>query len=388
MGLEVNLTMKGTLLLTSAGIKIPPIGDELLKLLKKPNKRIKVAHIITASKAEKDTWYVDDDNIAMEKLDFNVELVDIRGKNESSLRKILGNKDIVYVQGGNSYYLLKHIKASGFDKVVKELVTKGTIYVGVSSGTYVSCPTIEMQTWINIGRNRYGLKDLKALNLVPHLITVHFNRAKYSEGLKDGIKKTKLPVRILTDYQAILVKNGKSKYVGVGKEIKQDDVIKDNLPSDDKIHMEMAIYSALQSKKAKLLPLGAVVVKNSKYISNGSSLAWPKKDPVSHPEIEAMRNACQKFNSLDLSECTLYTTLEPCSMCLSAASWSNIKKVVFGAYKKDVKGNPYEIRNYDAMEHAKKLTPLNGGKIEIKGGVLRYKCKALMKNYKNWQYGK
>ncbi len=212
--------MAKTLLLTSAGIKIPPIKDELLKILTKSANKIKLAHIITASKVAEDTEYVKRDKKVMKKVGFQVEDIDIVGKTEKQLRKILNNKDIVYVQGGNGFFLLKHIKKSGFDKVVKNLIKRGVIYVGVSAGTYVACPTIEMHTWKDKRRNQFGLVDLTAMNLVPFLITVHYNRVKYRSGLKEGISKSKHPVRILNDDQAILVKNGKIKLVGRGKEVK------------------------------------------------------------------------------------------------------------------------------------------------------------------------
>lgn len=64
---------------------------------------------------------------------------------------------------------------------------------------------------------------------------------------------------------------------------------------------------------------------------------------------------------------------------------SGVSRIVFGAYKEDIQPNPYELSDYHAEEHAKKkLTPVNGGKIEVIGGVLRDECKELMKNIKNW----
>ena len=66
------------------------------------------------------------------------------GKNEDELREILRGKELVYVEGGNTFYLMKAIRESGFEKVIKELLPKGLIYMSVSAGAYVACPTIEM----------------------------------------------------------------------------------------------------------------------------------------------------------------------------------------------------------------------------------------------------
>ncbi len=195
------------------------VKEEILKILPKPADQIKVAHVITASKSEKNLSYLEKENQIMRELGFNVENVDIEGKNEKELRVLLDGKDIVYVQGGNTFYLLKHVRASGFDKVVKELIGKGTVYVGVSAGSYIACPTIEMASWKNPDKNTVGLTDLTGLGLVPFLLSVHY-KSEYDSILKQEISATNYPVKILTDEQAILVKGNEVKLVGRGEEIK------------------------------------------------------------------------------------------------------------------------------------------------------------------------
>jgi len=153
--------------------------------------------------------------------------------------------------------------------------------------------------------------------------------------------------------------------------------------NDDQF-IKLAIEEAKKSQKLGGVPVGAVLVKDEKVISACQSLVWPKKDPSAHAETSCMKEACQKLATLDLSDCILYSTLESCSMCLGCASWCGVSRIVFGAYKEDIEGNPYELADYHAEEHAKKLTPLNGKAIEVKGGVLREECKELMRNYRNW----
>lgn len=205
-----------TILLTSAGMNVK---DEILKILPKFAKQIKLAHIITASKAEADTSYVDKDRDGMRELGFQVEDVDIEGKNENELREVLFDKDIIYIQGGNTFYLLKCIKESGFDKVIKEMIEKGVIYIGASAGSYVACPTIDMANWKRHDKNVIGLKDLSALNLVPFLLSVHY-KPEYKEILEKETPKAKYPVRILNDDQAILIQGDEARLVGKGEEIK------------------------------------------------------------------------------------------------------------------------------------------------------------------------
>ena len=83
-------------------------------------------------------------------------------------------------------------------------------------------------------------------------------------------------------------------------------------------------------------PFGAVIVdKEGNIIANGNNKVIANNDPTAHAEIVAIREACKKLNTYDLSEYTLYTSCEPCPMCLSAIIWSNIKKVYYGCTKKD-----------------------------------------------------
>lgn len=209
-----------TLFLSSAGIRFPIVKNELLKIFPKPLNKLKLAHIITASKVEENPVFVKDDQDVMEERKIQVEKVDIDGNNEKELMEILGGKDVIYVNGGNGFYLLKKVYESGFDKVVKSLIKKGVVYVGVSAGTYIACPTIEMHEWKKVRDNHYGLKNLNAMNLVPFLISVHYNREKYREKVKDGMSKTKYPVKILTDDQALLIKGRNVRLVGKGNEVK------------------------------------------------------------------------------------------------------------------------------------------------------------------------
>ena len=204
-----------TMLLTSAGMNVK---EEILKILPNPPKELKLTHITTASIDEKNKDYVSKETQIMKQLGFQVTEADISGMTEGKVRKLLKDTNIIYVQGGNTYHLLKCIKESGFDKVVKELLEKGVIYIGVSAGSYVAGPTIEQADWIH-EHNRFGLTDLTAMNLVPFLLMVHYV-PEYKSILKEKIQKSKYEFKILTDNQAILVQDNNYKLVGKGPEIK------------------------------------------------------------------------------------------------------------------------------------------------------------------------
>ncbi|OGY50543.1 MAG: hypothetical protein A2951_02075 [Candidatus Buchananbacteria bacterium RIFCSPLOWO2_01_FULL_56_15] len=205
-----------TLLLSSSG---STIFKFLPSIINKPITQLKLAWITTASKGVDDVSYLERHKQKMIELGWNFTEVDIEGKTVETLRNLLKDKDIIHVEGGNTFYLLKAVKESGFDKVIKERIAGGVVYVGSSAGSYIMCPTIEMSTWKPDAKPRYGLTDLTGLNQVPFLLFVHYD-PKYKKLLKQAIKKTKYPVKILTDDQALLVKNGKAELIGEGSEIK------------------------------------------------------------------------------------------------------------------------------------------------------------------------
>lgn len=98
-----------------------------------------------------------------------------------------------------------------------------------------------------------------------------------------------------------------------------------------------------------------------------------------------MYGACRLLDSLDLTGCIMYGTLESCTACLGTAAWASLPRAVFGCYATDVPENPYEYENYNSIEHAKHLKLYEGGKIEVIGGVLRDECRQLMNQVKNWR---
>ena len=149
-------------------------------------------------------------------------------------------------------------------------------------------------------------------------------------------------------------------------------------------YMQLAIEEAKASVQAGGAPIGAIIVKDGHVIAKGWSLVWPEKDPTSHGETNCIKAACKALDSLDLTGCTMYSTCESCSMCLGCGAWANLPRVVFGAYKEQLRPNPYELIEYHAEEHAKRLRLQNGKAMQVQGGVLSEACIELMKNIENW----
>ena len=101
--------------------------------------------------------------------------------------------------------------------------------------------------------------------------------------------------------------------------------------------IQRAIELSIESINSGGGPFGSVIVKDEKIISEGMNRVTVDNDPTSHGEIVAIRNACKKLNTFNLSNCSLYSSCEPCPMCMSAIYWSRIGKVYYANTRDDAK---------------------------------------------------
>ncbi len=101
--------------------------------------------------------------------------------------------------------------------------------------------------------------------------------------------------------------------------------------------MKKAIELSVESVKKGGGPFGCVVVKNNIIVAEGSNKVTPTNDPTAHGEIVAIREACKKLNNFSLNGCELYSTCEPCPMCLAAIYWSRIDKIYYGNTREDAR---------------------------------------------------
>ena len=200
------------LLLTSNGLT-PELSETVLKLFDTKPEETTVAFIATASEEETDKGYVLKDRAAFEALGFK-EVVDVDIKQPEEFAK-LDACQVIFVEGGNTYYLLSWIRKSGFDQKVKELLSNDKFYIGASAGSMVLGTSIETASLgINADRNFVGLEDPRALRQVPFMIAPHFEEAHQAE-LDAFAKKAALrPIVGLEDGQAILCVGDRYKLLG------------------------------------------------------------------------------------------------------------------------------------------------------------------------------
>jgi len=101
--------------------------------------------------------------------------------------------------------------------------------------------------------------------------------------------------------------------------------------------MLRAIELSISSANGTGGPFGCVIVKDDKIIAEGSNKVTFSNDPTAHAEIVAIREACKKLNTFNLSSCDLYASCEPCPMCLSAIYWSHVDNIFYANTREDAK---------------------------------------------------
>ena len=99
--------------------------------------------------------------------------------------------------------------------------------------------------------------------------------------------------------------------------------------------MREAIRLSIENVKNGGGPFGAVIVKDDKIIATGVNRVTANHDPTAHAEVSAIREACRQLGTFDLSGCEIYTSCEPCPMCLGAIYWAHIDKIYYGNNKTD-----------------------------------------------------
>lgn len=200
------------LLLTSAGLANEKIGQAFLDLVGMPARQIRIL-MLGFPKTRQEREYVEE---------AKQELIDL-GLRESNVVVFSINKrrlpdyefldfDAVYVCGGNTFYILNILREIKFLQKIKQMMKRGAVYVGVSAGSIIAGPNIEIAGWGKEGdRNENHLKNLEALDFTEITIFPHYHKELEKE-VNEFRKKFKMNVLPLTDEQALLI-NGKEEKI-------------------------------------------------------------------------------------------------------------------------------------------------------------------------------
>ena len=138
-------------------------------------------------------------------------------------------------------------------------------------------------------------------------------------------------------------------------------------------YMEQALKEAEKAYKKLEVPVGAVIVKDGKIIARGHNQKETKTDTTKHAEIIAIQKASKKLKSWRLTDCEMYVTLEPCTMCAGAIINSRIKKIYIGAMdeKTGAAGSVLNIFEDYTFNH----------KVEVEKGIKQEECENILKQF-------
>ena len=137
--------------------------------------------------------------------------------------------------------------------------------------------------------------------------------------------------------------------------------------------MQMALEEARAAQARGEVPVGCVIVRNGEVVARAGNRTLADKDPTAHAELLAIRAAAAALGTERLTDCDLYVTLEPCTMCAAAMSFARIRRLYFGAA--DPKGG--------AVEHGVRFfaSPTCHHRPDVYGGIHESECAALLKGF-------
>lgn len=149
------------------------------------------------------------------------------------------------------------------------------------------------------------------------------------------------------------------------------------MENDDRF-MRAAIRAARDGIRRGQTPFGACLVRGGRIVSLSHNRVWRDTDVTAHAEILAIRDACRRLRTIDLSGCTIYATCEPCPMCFAACHWARLDRVVYGARIADARR--FGFHELPVTNHTlKRLGQLT---IRIQAGTRRQECIDLFRQWR------
>lgn len=110
----------------------------------------------------------------------------------------------------------------------------------------------------------------------------------------------------------------------------------------DEIYLRQAVEIAKQNIEKGGGPFGAIIIKDNEIVALCGNSVTNDNDPTAHAEVNCIRSACKKLNTFDLSGCVIYSSCEPCPMCLSAIYWARLDRLVYAATRQDAAGAGFD----------------------------------------------
>ena len=184
---------------------------DLVKAAEPDLKGRTVTYIPTAAIAEEIEGMAEAETKMLEDLGLTVDELEVSTASEDTVRKKLMENDMIFVGGGNTFFLLQELKRSGADQIIAQEVEKGKFYIGESAGAIAACPDIGYSAVMDVPDKAPGLTDYTGMGLVDFYVVPHLGHPEMGPGAEMIIEKysSELDLKGINDYQAILVEGDK-----------------------------------------------------------------------------------------------------------------------------------------------------------------------------------
>src|SRR3989344_8601509 len=204
----MDTAKKGTIILTSTGLSAEPVRRVAVKYFDTLSFK-SVAIVTTAAEGKERNQYSKLAETQFRELDFKiVDFIDI----ETNPQADFSQYNVIYVCGGNTFKLMKFARQAAFDKDIKSLLERGGVYVGVSAGSLIVGPSIQIANEVHSDKNEVGLIDFSGFNIVNFIIFPHYS-SDLEKEIKSFEERNNVKVERIDNSQAILVENGKKTLI-------------------------------------------------------------------------------------------------------------------------------------------------------------------------------
>lgn len=188
----------------------------ILKAVEPDLKHKTVTYIPTASRKEWFGCFVRLGKWRLKKMGMAVDELELSTSSYETIRCTLEKNDIIYVGGGNTFFLLQELKRTGADRLLVQEIKKGKLYVGESAGAIVTAPDIGYSAEMDHAGKAPDLKDYSGLNLIDFYIVPHYKNCGLGRAAEKIIRRysAKMDVKAIRDSQAVLIDNGDVRILG------------------------------------------------------------------------------------------------------------------------------------------------------------------------------
>ncbi len=145
----------------------------------------------------------------------------------------------------------------------------------------------------------------------------------------------------------------------------------------DSDFMRLAIAQALEGVAEGQSPFGAAIARAGELVVASHNVVWATTDVTAHAEVHALRQACARLATIDLSDCTIYSTTEPCPMCFAAIHWAHIPRLVYGTSITDARAAGF----HELTISNEQMKRLGGSPVILTAGALRSECLEIFRRF-------